>query len=353
MFPWFKFFKDLKISKPFSGILLLLWACIIFYLDLATKNLIAFDIFYFPSIMLAAWILGKRPGFLMAFLTASMWFIAQEDITPSAVRYEMLADGTVHLITFVIVAGMTGMIRKREVLLEEKSMELARSNVELEQFAFKAAHDIQSPLATILGYAELLHEKYKASADAEANDFFGKIFKNIERMKVFIKALLDYSRVMRKEATSISADLGKVVKETLDSLHATVSEKKAEVICDPLPVLSMNPGLAGLLFQNLIGNAVKYCETQPRVHISAVLKGKEWMFSVKDNGIGIPPEAHDRIFNMFEKLKTQTKYPGSGIGLATCQKIVERYHGRIWVESVPGEGSAFYFTLPVAAMSFP
>ena len=110
----------------------------------------------------------------------------------------------------------------------------------------------------------------------------------------------------------------------------------------------MNPGLAGLLFQNLIGNALKYCETKPCVHISGVLRGKEWIFSVKDNGIGIPPEDLKRVFIMFEKLTTRKQYSGSGIGLATCQKIVERYHGRIWVDSQPGQGSTFFFTFPAA-----
>jgi signal transduction histidine kinase len=147
----------------------------------------------------------------------------------------------------------------------------------------------------------------------------------------------------------------------IEDFHFVILEKKAEITCDPLPTLPMNAGLAGLLFQNLIGNAMKYCEKEPRIHISAVRQGKEWIFSVKDNGIGIPEESRERIFIMFEKLPTKRQYPGSGIGLATCQKIVERYGGRIWVESPPkdgsvqggaaeklGKGATFFFTLPAS-----
>ena len=166
-------------------------------------------------------------------------------------------------------------------------------------------------------------------------------------MSAFIRALLEYARLAPKTVPSVPVDLGKTVKEALEDLHVYIIEKKAEILVDPLPTVRIQPGLAGLLFQNLIGNALKYCEKQPRIHVSAVRRGKEWLFSVQDNGIGVPEESRERIFIMFEKLPTKHQYPGSGIGLATCQKIVERYGGRIWVESQPGEGSTFFFTLPV------
>jgi len=157
---------------------------------------------------------------------------------------------------------------------------------------------------------------------------------------------LDYAKVSEGEKKMSPVDFSKVVSEVTENLKATITEKKAEVAVDPLPVLAINPGLIGILFQNLIGNALKYCENVPRIHVSAVRRGQEWIFRIQDNGIGIPEESRERVFVMFEKLPTNRQYPGSGIGLATCQKIVERYGGHIWVESKPGEGSTFFFTLP-------
>jgi len=167
-------------------------------------------------------------------------------------------------------------------------------------------------------------------------------------MSSFVKALLEYSQVTKKEGSLSPVDFEKIVKETLENLHFTILERKADVKVDPLPALPVNPGLVGVLFQNLIGNALKYCEKEPRIHISAIQKKKEWLFSVKDNGIGIPEDARSRVFILFERLPTRQQYSGSGIGLATCQKIVERYGGRIWAESQAGEGTTFYFTLPAA-----
>ena len=232
--------------------------------------------------------------------------------------------------------------------MEQKTKELARSNLELELFAGKAAHDLQAPLATILGFAELLKEKCEGSGEEAMKDFSERIINNVRRMSVFIKALLNYAGVKKSEPAPSPVELEKVVKEVIDDFHFAAIEKKAEITCGPLPVLAVNPGLAGLLFQNLIGNAMKYCEKEPRILISAVRKGKEWIFSIQDNGIGIPEKSRERVFILFEKLETRQKYPGSGIGLATCQKIVECYGGRIWVESKPGEGSTFFFTLPAA-----
>jgi len=331
----------------FYALLILLATFGVFNLDLLTKDSIAFDIFYFPFVMLMAWFFGKRAGYLMAFLTGAMWFLAQEDATSWKQAYLLIDDGLVHLVTFLLVCGMTALVRKQSLQLQEKTRELARSNLELEQFAYKAAHDLQAPLASIFSYAEYLGEKGENSPPEEKLTLCADaILKGIKRMSLLIKALLDYSRVSKTEGKVLPVDLGKTVQEAVENLHATIAEKKAEVTADPLPLLPVPPGLAGILFQNLIGNALKYCEKVPRVHVSAVRKGKEWLFSVRDNGIGIPPESRERVFVMFEKLATRQQYPGSGIGLATCQRIVERYGGRIWVEPVPEGGSVFYFTFP-------
>jgi light-regulated signal transduction histidine kinase (bacteriophytochrome) len=259
-------------------------------------------------------------------------------------------DAILHFFIFMLIFWLTRLVRKSAMLLEQKSKELVRSNEELEQFAFKAAHDLQSPLTTILGYSELLNEESMGRSLTQNEKELGlsAIAKGATRMSLMIKALLDYAKVTKEEKKVPPVDLAQVVREVIENLHATITEKKAEVVSDSLPTVAINPGLAGILFQNLIGNALKYCENAPRVHVSAVRKGRKWIFSVRDNGIGIPEESLERVFIMFEKLATQREYPGSGIGLATCQKIVARYGGRIWVESKPGEGSTFFFTLPAA-----
>ena len=346
MFPKLLFFDSSKTIRSLCGLFLVLLTGVIFYLDIITHSMVAFDIFYFPSIMLMTWYLGGRAGVLMTVLTATMWFIAQEDVEAWGGKDIFYLDGVVHFIIFSLVCGMTQRLRKKAIQLEEMSQELARSNFELEIFAGSTAHDLQSPLAAILGFAELLGDKLKNSGDETAKDFTKRIINNVKRMSAFIKALLNYANVKKPEASTPPVELEKIVEEVMGDFHSLILQKKAEVTCSPLPVLSINPGLAGLLFQNLIGNALKYCEKEPRIHISAVLKKKAWFFSIQDNGIGIPEESLERVFIMFEKLATRQKYPGSGIGLATCQKIVERYGGRMWVESTVGEGSTFFFTLP-------
>jgi light-regulated signal transduction histidine kinase (bacteriophytochrome) len=338
--------EKIKVLRTFSGVLLLLLTLFVFYLDVITGEKVTFYAFYIPSIMLMAWFFGRTAGWLMVVLVMIMWVIAQWRMRELEGHFIYFWNVVVRLATFSVVCALTFGIRTRQEKLEEKSRELARSNRELEQFAAKAAHDLQSPLATILGYSELIREKHEKTGDEETRGFADHVIQGVKRMSGFIKALLNYSTVSKPDIPAVPVDLDKVVKEVLEDLHFRIVEKKAEITSDPLPRIAINAGLAALLFQNLIGNAMKYCEREPRIHMAAVRQGKEWRFSIRDNGIGIPEESRDRVFLMFEKLPTRQKYPGSGIGLATCQKIIERYGGRIWVESRPGEGSTFFFTLP-------
>ena len=335
------------ISDNVLGLSMVALTFLAFYLDIITGEKFTFYVFYFPPIMVIAWRFGWRAGFLMVILSIFLWTLAQWDTSLRADTTIFIWDISIRFLTFLIVCGMASMIGRREKLLEAKTQELARSNTELEQFAFRAAHDLKAPLTNLLGFAGFLAEKYQNSEDKEDQDCADGILRSVQRMNAMIKAILDYATVTKKEKEAPSADLEKVVAETLENLQAESAEKKAKITHDALPVLAINPVLAGLVFQNLIGNAMKYCEKDPRIHISAVREGKEWLFSVHDNGIGIPEESRERIFIMFEKLITRQKYPGSGIGLATCQKIVEHYGGRIWVESKPEGGSTFFFTLPV------
>jgi len=347
LFPRISLAGKLKKSTLLSGSFILAFTFLVFFLDIATGEKIPFHIFYFPSIMLMTWFFGRSAGGWMVGLTALMWFLAEWDTGHFTSTAVFSQNGIIYLCTFLVIFRMTEIIHLKVSQLEEKSRELTRSNLELEQFAYKAAHDLQSPLATIFNYAEFLSEKSEAGPTDEKLTVCAEgILNGSKRMNLMIKSLLDYAKVAREEKQVPPVDLAQVVREVVETLQAIIAEKKAEVRVDPLPILAINPGLAGILFQNLIGNALKYCETVPIIHVAVVRQRKEWIFSVRDNGIGIPSESHKRVFIMFEKLATRREYPGSGIGLATCQRIVERYGGRIWVQSKPGEGSTFFFTLP-------
>lgn len=226
--------------------------------------------------------------------------------------------------------------------------ELARSNAELEQFAYVASHDLQAPLATIASYAQLLENRYQDNLDAASNKFISKIISGSMRMQTLIDDLLEYSRVGRKNKPFEVIDCNQVFAEACANLQLAIRKNQAVITHNNLPEIMADFSQMVQLFQNLIGNGIKYrrLEDIPVVHISASLSENLWLFSVQDNGIGIAPQHQSRIFQIFQRLHTEKEYPGTGIGLAICQKIVERHGGRIWVESQPEIGTIFYFTLP-------
>ncbi|MCX9009758.1 MAG: PAS domain S-box protein, partial [Candidatus Methanoperedens sp.] len=235
-----------------------------------------------------------------------------------------------------------------EIRVQERTAELARSNAELEQFAYVASHDLQEPLRMISGFTQLLDKRYKGRLDKDADDFIVYIVDGAKRMQRIIEDLLAYSRVGTRGKSFETTDLEAVFNQALDNLKVAIEENDAAVTHDPLPTVMVDPTQMVQLFQNLIGNAIKFRkkEEPPRIHVSAERRGNEWLFSVRDNGIGISPEFQSRLFHVFQREHTESEYPGTGIGLAICKKIVERHGGRIWAESVQGEGSTFYFTIP-------
>jgi signal transduction histidine kinase len=226
--------------------------------------------------------------------------------------------------------------------------ELARSNAELEQFAYAASHDLQEPLRMVASYVQLLDERYKDQLDGDAREFIAYAVDGAARMKHMITDLLTYSRVGKNGKATIPVACEAALGQACTDLQASILEAAAEIGHGPLPTLLGNLDQLTRLFQNLVGNAIKFrSQAPPRVHVSAELNGQEWVFSVRDNGIGMDPQFADRIFMVFQRLHSREEYPGTGIGLAIAKKIVEQRGGRIWVESEPGEGATFHFTVPL------
>ena len=226
--------------------------------------------------------------------------------------------------------------------------ELKRSNDELEQFAYVASHDLQEPLRMVASYTQLLGQRYRGSLDSDADEFIAFAVDGCNRMQRLIKDLLSYSRSGENIGVLAPISGEKALEEALANLRITVEETGAIVTHDPLPVVMTDDTQLVQVLQNLISNAIKYRSAEvPQVNISAKRNGgNEWIFSVRDNGIGIDPQYFEKIFVLFQRLHGRNEFEGTGIGLAMCKKIIDRLGGRIWVESEPQKGSTFFFALP-------
>jgi len=234
--------------------------------------------------------------------------------------------------------------------LQKSNRELERSNSELQQFAYVASHDLQEPLRMVRSYTGLLARRYQGKLDADADEFIAYAVDGARRMQELINDLLRYSRVETTGKDFTATDFEAILARTLTTLGLAIQESGARVCHEPLPTVSADEVQLGQLFQNLIGNGIKYRREGPlEIDVACRLEGSHWLFSVRDNGIGIEPQYYERIFTIFQRLHTREQYPGSGIGLAICKKIVERHGGKIWVESELGKGTTFYFTLPATA----
>ena len=304
-------------------------------------------------------VLSSRLGAIVVSPVTNLVRVANavSDTKDYTIRTEKHSDDELGVLADSFNEMLQGIQRRDDDLtkalaeLQQSNQSLARSNQDLERFAFIASHDLQEPLRMIAVYSQLLVKQYPQGLDGPGAMFVTNILGGTARMRALIADLLAYTEINAKGDAPVEAvDLNRLIEKVLMNLKVAVEESGTVVTTDPLPVIRAHEAHIAPLFQNLIGNAIKYrSEAAPHVHVSASGADGELRFSVSDNGMGIDPQYHSQIFVAFKRLHPQHKIPGTGIGLAICARVVERYGGRIWVESKLGEGSTFYFTLPGAA----
>jgi signal transduction histidine kinase len=241
------------------------------------------------------------------------------------------------------------LINELEHHVAERTLDLSRANQDLEKFAYAASHDLQEPLRTVANFAELLNSRYSDRLDADGKEFIGYVLTGAQHMRKLVDDLLIYARVDADTPPPADVDCNAIVGELRNDLMAAITESGATIDCAPLHKVRGNPVQIKQVFSNLLTNAIKFRrEGPPHIQIRSARQGDICIISVQDNGTGIPSKYLNRIFNMYERLHNTARYPGTGMGLALCKKIVERHHGRIWVESTEKAGSTFYFSLPAA-----
>jgi len=364
------FQSNSKLTLWFIKAMIFLLVLLVGIIDYVTGVEISFSIFYLFPIFLASWFLNIRTGIAISVGSGILWFLADilggHTYTHSLIPFWNTMARLVIFTSFTIIIARLKIafneraklidklkmnleeIRQTQEELERKSQELAHSNVELEQFAHVVAHDLKNPLLGVEAYGHRLKKHYQGKLDADAEKYVGYILDGIARMRELIEDLLEYAKLGKKVRELESSNCNDTLNRALANLRVAIEESGAFVTHDKLPMVMVDETQLIQLFQNLVGNAIKYRREEPiRIHVSAEKKGAEWQFSVSDNGIGIDPRDTESIFEIFHRSKEGSDHPGTGIGLAICKRIVELHHGRIWVESEPGKGSTFFFSIPL------
>jgi light-regulated signal transduction histidine kinase (bacteriophytochrome) len=357
-------------SKSIVTFSLLVLVIVIGIGDYLTGTEFSFSIFYLLPISLASWFVGKKMGVFISFASftalLSADLLAGNQYSYPAILYW---NSIVRLGFFVIVVLILAQLKmeyskelelnvelrdtlkrleKTQEELKQKAEDLARSNADLEKFAYVAAHDLRGPLIGIGGYVQHLRRRLKDRLDPEAERVLEQVLEQIVRMENLINSLLGYARVGTARLDVKRVDFNEIIDQVIADLQAEIEKSDAVVTSDPLPTLWADGTQIRQLFQNLVCNGIKFRGRElPRVNISAEKREIDFIFSVKDNGIGIDSKDQNRIFDMFQRLHNSSIYPGSGIGLAISKKIVENHGGRIWVQSDLQKGTIFFFTIPM------
>jgi light-regulated signal transduction histidine kinase (bacteriophytochrome) len=294
------------------------------------------------SLLLLFGVIYISPLFLTIKQVAATLQRSKEDLEVQvAERTAKLREANAHL------AVELDERRRAEQLLAHYAEDLKRSNAELEEFAYVASHDLQEPLRMVASFTQLLGKRYRGKLDQDADEFIGFAVDGATRMQQLTQALLAYSRVGTRGKPLAPTDCNLILQLARNNLFKALEESRAEVTSGPLPTVPGDEVQLIQLFQNLIGNALKFHgESPPTIRIDAQEDNGDWRFAFRDNGIGISPAHQERIFKIFQRLHHRSEYPGTGIGLAICKKIVERHGGRLWVESEEGRGATFFFTIP-------
>jgi signal transduction histidine kinase len=362
-------------SKTFVFICSIIIILLVGGADYITGEELSLVIFYIFPISLVAWFTNRNATILLCIISSIVEFASNAAAGRTYSHYLISFWNSALLLGFFLLyalilsmlqkeyrgriklidelQGSLAELKQTREELEQKSQDLARSNMDLKQFAYAASHDLQAPLRGVEGFVNLFSRRYKGKLDTNADEFIGYIIDGVKRMQVLIKDLLEYSQIGAKEIHWKPMESKLAVTQALANLKTAIEESSAIVTYEALPRIIGDSSQLSSLFQNLIGNAIKYRkEEPPKIHIAAERKGDAWLFSVRDNGIGIDPDNSDRIFVVFQRLHTTEAYEGTGIGLAICKRIVERHHGDIWVASEPGKGSTFYFTIPDQEVNF-
>lgn len=328
--------------------LALVMTAFIFVFDILTPGDFIVWLAYLVPLMLLAFSHHR----LRLLVVAPLWLaltVTAQWLGPPSIHTKISAlNWFMGFLLIIMVSYLLERRRQWEIRLRRISEELAQSNRDLERFAYVASHDLQEPLRTIRSFLKLLEKKSKGKLDETEQEYVRFAVDGAARMQDLISDLLAYSRIAHAEKAWERVHLEVPLRQALHALDQRIQESKAAVTNDPLPSLEADPGQISLLFQNLIGNALKFHrpEVPPRIHVGARAEGETWIISVQDNGIGISREFSAKAFTMFSREHGKHGYPGTGIGLAICKRIVERHGGRIWLESEPGKGTTFHFALP-------